>query len=141
MDMLRIRGTRLPAESIAVLGSAGHLKIPSDLQYGQIAPCLSVASASQFACALSLLTSIMPLTHTYGELSGTPAAVAYPNGSHSRLSSAYILQAYINCRELLMHWTPCAFCLARASAGSSIAAKMAIMAITTNSSMRVNPFG
>jgi hypothetical protein len=39
---------------------------------------------------------------------------------------------------LLKHLIPCAFFLAEASAGSSIAAKMAMMAMTTNNSMSVN---
>ncbi len=38
-----------------------------------------------------------------------------------------------------MHWMPCAFCLALAKAGSSIAAKIAIMAMTTSNSIKVNP--
>jgi hypothetical protein len=38
-----------------------------------------------------------------------------------------------------MHWIECAFCLALASAGKSSAARMAMMAITTSSSIRVNP--
>src|ERR1035441_3255099 len=41
------------------------------------------------------------------------------------------------CLRLLVQLTRCALALARASAGSSKAAKMAIMAITTNNSMRV----
>src|SRR5687768_12200758 len=38
-----------------------------------------------------------------------------------------------------MHIIPCAFVLALAKAGKSNPAKIAIMAITTNSSIRVNP--
>ena len=37
-----------------------------------------------------------------------------------------------------MHWARCALHLAAASAGSSIAARMAIMAITTSNSINVN---
>jgi hypothetical protein len=37
-----------------------------------------------------------------------------------------------------MHTMPCALFFAPANAGSNIAAKMAMMAITTNSSIRVN---
>src|SRR5437868_334158 len=38
-----------------------------------------------------------------------------------------------------MHWTPQAFNLARDKAGRSRAARMAMIAITTKSSIRVNP--
>jgi hypothetical protein len=38
-----------------------------------------------------------------------------------------------------MHWIPWAFSLARLKAGKSIAARMAMIAITTKSSMRVKP--
>src|ERR1041385_6615735 len=37
-----------------------------------------------------------------------------------------------------MHWVPCAFNLARLNAGKSMAARMAMMAMTTNSSISVN---
>ena len=37
-----------------------------------------------------------------------------------------------------MHCTPCAFSFAFVNAGKSIAAKMAMIAMTTNNSMRVN---
>ena len=47
-------------------------------------------------------------------------------------------QAVINCLLLLRHWIPWAFILALLNAGKSIDARMAIMAITTSSSMRVN---
>src|SRR5208337_5154378 len=40
---------------------------------------------------------------------------------------------------LLQHWTRCALSLAAASAGNRIAAKMAIMAITTSNSIKVKP--
>src|ERR1043166_3160046 len=57
----------------------------------------------------------------------------------SLLSSQYMIQAVANCFSLLRHTALVAFCLARASAGSSIAARMAIIAITTNNSINVNP--
>src|SRR5882672_3856956 len=44
-----------------------------------------------------------------------------------------------NCFWLLMHWTRLAVALARASAGSSKAARIPMMAITTSNSMRVKP--
>ena len=39
---------------------------------------------------------------------------------------------------LFKHLIDCAFCLAADKAGSSIAARIAIMAITTNNSINVN---
>jgi hypothetical protein len=44
-------------------------------------------------------------------------------------------------RWLLRQTTPCAFCLARESAGRSKPARMAMMAMTTSNSMRVKPQG
>src|ERR1700753_3815136 len=43
------------------------------------------------------------------------------------------------CFKLFMHWMRLAFSLAEASAGSSIAARMAMMAMTTSSSINVKP--
>ena len=43
------------------------------------------------------------------------------------------------CRRLLMHFAPWALTLALERAGSSMAARMAMMAMTTNSSIKVNP--
>src|SRR4051794_18588556 len=44
-----------------------------------------------------------------------------------------------SCLRLLMHFVPCALHLARLRAGSSIAARMAMMAMTTNNSIKVKP--
>src|SRR3974377_1312216 len=44
------------------------------------------------------------------------------------------------CFKLLAHWMRLARSLALASAGNSIAARMAIMAMTTRSSINVKPF-
>src|SRR5882724_876663 len=57
------------------------------------------------------------------------------------LSPAYITSARHNCFWLLMQMADCALRLAAASAGKSIAARMAMMAITTSSSMRVKAGG
>ena len=43
-----------------------------------------------------------------------------------------------NCLTLFMHSACCPFCLALESAGSSIAARIAMMAMTTSSSINVN---
>src|ERR1035437_7805371 len=50
-----------------------------------------------------------------------------------------MIQASVNCLLLFMQPIACAFCLALVSAGSSIAARMAIIAMTTSNSMRVKP--
>ena len=44
------------------------------------------------------------------------------------------------CRRLLKHAACCALRFELASAGNNIAAKMAIMAMTTSNSIKVNPF-
>jgi hypothetical protein len=54
------------------------------------------------------------------------------------LSTAYILQARANCRWLLRQAASVAFSFARVKAGNSRAAKIAIMAITTSNSIKVN---
>src|SRR5216117_866125 len=48
-------------------------------------------------------------------------------------------QASINCLLLLRHLMPCALVFDLASAGSSIEARMAMMAMTTSNSINVNP--
>src|SRR5260370_9465525 len=58
----------------------------------------------------------------------------------SLLSSQYMLQARASCFSLLKQEAINAFCLALARAGSSIAARMAMIATTTSNSMRVNPW-
>ena len=54
------------------------------------------------------------------------------------LPSAYRIQASWIWRKLFRQEMPCALALALARAGSSSAARMAIMAITTSNSMSVN---
>src|SRR5579862_5409954 len=55
----------------------------------------------------------------------------------SLLSPAYNIAPRTICFELLMHSAACARCLALASAGSSNPANIAMMAITTSSSISV----
>ena len=62
-----------------------------------------------------------------------------PAGSQPSLSSTHICRAMLTCLRLDRQPVCWALRLALASAGRSIAAKMAMMAITTNSSMRVKP--
>src|SRR5581483_4064418 len=57
--------------------------------------------------------------------------------SRSALSSEYRCQQALSCLRLLMQFTVCALALARASTGRSREARMAIMAMTTSSSIRV----
>src|SRR2546430_13595167 len=54
---------------------------------------------------------------------------------------AYRVKANWSWRMLLRHWIPCALVLALASAGNKRAARMATIAMTTRSSINVNPFG
>src|SRR5206468_12813442 len=66
-----------------------------------------------------------------------------PPRSHSiilsLLSSAYIIQARVSCLSLDLQKAHVAFNLALDKAGNSMAARMAMMAITTSSSIRVKP--
>ena len=57
----------------------------------------------------------------------------------SSLSWAYIVQARMSCLSLDLQTAPVAFNLALVKAGNSMAARMAMMAITTSSSIRVKP--
>ena len=61
-------------------------------------------------------------------------------GKESRFSPQYITIPSPICRVLLRQAVERAFCLARFNAGSIIAARIAMMAITTNNSMSVNAF-
>src|SRR4051812_48740811 len=65
-----------------------------------------------------------------GEIRQSDAALQFEPTTLSLLSSAYIRHARHNCFWLLRHKAPCALRLADASAGNSIAAKMAMMAMT-----------
>jgi hypothetical protein len=57
----------------------------------------------------------------------------------SLLSVVKRLKPNPSCRNWFTHWMRWALALAAARVGSSIAAKIAMMAITTNSSIRVKP--
>jgi len=76
---------------------------------------------------------------------GLPAVPTRPSlpflGSLPSLSSGYIIQPVVSCLVLFIQWAPIAFCLALARAGKSIPARIAIIAITTRSSISVNPVG
>ncbi len=49
-----------------------------------------------------------------------------------------MIHAVCNCFMLFMHATFCAFDLAEERAGNNIAARIAMMAMTTSSSIKVN---
>ena len=55
------------------------------------------------------------------------------------LSVAYTQLARVNCRTLFLHWISFARSRAEDSTGNSSAAKMAMMAMTTRSSIKVKP--
>src|SRR2546426_301881 len=59
-------------------------------------------------------------------------------GNFSLLSSAYIIHDSPSCLRLAIHLIPCALVLALARAGRSMLARIAIIAITTSSSIKVN---
>src|SRR3954471_3387431 len=58
-------------------------------------------------------------------------------GRRSPLSFTYMIQARMSCLLLFMHETACARALARLKAGNSMAAKIAMIAMTTSNSIRV----
>src|ERR1019366_7924859 len=55
------------------------------------------------------------------------------------VSFIYMKLARVNCLALPMHFVLCEFNLAEASAGNNIAARMAMMAMTTSNSINVKP--
>src|SRR5262245_12757253 len=59
------------------------------------------------------------------------------NGTRSSLSFAYMNQVVCNCLRLFMQWVARARSLAFDNAGSSNAARIAMMAMTTNNSISV----
>jgi hypothetical protein len=67
-------------------------------------------------------------------VSGTPWLFT----NKSPLSSAYNVQASDSCLRLLLQVNDSAFALVLVSVGSNRAARIAIIAITTSNSMRVN---
>src|SRR5438876_755394 len=143
--MLRMRGMRWPwngpNDGTMVERSAGHFQMPADLpQYPQSALFLRSTSTSQLE-RLAGSKSIRPVTQTYGSVFGLPPPPpeALANGMRSLLSCEYWTHASVNCRMLFMHIMPWALSLDLLRAGRSIAARMAMMAITTSSSISVQP--
>src|SRR5439155_26729627 len=64
-------------------------------------------------------------------------ALLLQSGNFSRLSSQYIAMLRYCCFSLFRQMMRCAFSFVVARAGKSIAARMAMMAMTTKSSIRV----
>src|SRR5271167_3803803 len=82
----------------------------------------------------------LPAIHEPAKLIGPLAAMPHLlGGMTSLLSSVYIAQQSWNCFKLFMHCRAWALVLALLKAGNSIAARMAMMAITTSNSIRVKP--
>src|SRR5277367_3952671 len=82
----------------------------------------------------------LPAIHEPAKLTGPLAAMPHLlGGMTSLLSSVYIAQQSWSCFKLLVHCRAWALVLALLKAGNSIAARMAIMAITTSNSTRVKP--
>src|SRR2546423_15662184 len=77
-----------------------------------------------------------PPTHASGGETPVLAEIQFGT-TQSLLSPAYITQHKSSCLMLLRHLILCAFALARPNAGRSIAAKIAMIAITTKSSIKV----
>jgi len=69
-----------------------------------------------------------------------PLAVAVCKGDIGSFLITYIIQAWANCFTFDIHEIARAFSRAWAKTGKRIAAKIAMIAITTSSSMSVKPF-
>jgi hypothetical protein len=87
-----------------------------------------------------LVVSFMFPAHQYlPQSSGELVPVSSTGATLSLLSCAYMIQASCSCFSLFMHLMPCAFVFAFESAGKSMLANMAMIAITTSNSIKVNP--
>src|ERR1035438_1009471 len=67
--------------------------------------------------------------------------LAYKPAVLSLLSPAYMIQPSVNCFVQFIQLTAQAFCFALLKAGNNMAARMAIMAMTTSNSINVKPRG
>src|SRR5713101_6852295 len=68
-----------------------------------------------------------------------PAEPSMLGGRASPFSRTYMCHPNCNCLRLFMQAMDCALALALANAGDSMPARIAMMAMTTSSSMSVNP--
>src|SRR5438874_6901460 len=89
---------------------------------------------------VEVVVRYLPLSNILNHQSGvTPGQVpVFKGGRNSLLSWAYIVKARAICVLLLTQAMALAFSFALDRAGSSIAARIAIIAITTSNSIRVN---
>src|SRR5262245_37868026 len=120
--------------------SCGHLKISTLFANLKIRPFLSRRLSVELASPGTQLALGMP-DWAFGSLGfevRRPELLAIFWGIRSSLSLAYIIHANWSCFRLLRHLMPWAVALDFESAGSSIAARIAMMAMTTNNSIRVN---
>jgi len=118
-----------------VLMSAGHLNTSAFCRYfPSKAPFLGSSNKPLSILFLLELKSKWPGTQIFPVRESPRLPAKKP-----LLSPAYISQARATCLLLLMQLIPVALALALAKAGSNKPAKIAIMAITTSSSMRVKP--
>src|SRR5215471_3417764 len=112
--------------------------MPADLPvYGHIGLFVMSLLMSQFARAEE--KSRLPVIQLGRSFKKPlPSSLRQVNNK-SLLSSAHILQASVSCFVLLRQEIPCDLVFAFPSTGNSIAAKIAMIAITTSNSMRVKP--
>ena len=87
-------------------------------------------------CLFIIFITLMPASH--GQFPVRPPHLSRLYGSLFSFSLPYICQASPICLRLLRQLVRFADSLARASAGKSSDARMAIMAMTTSSSIKVN---
>src|SRR5580698_6749110 len=65
--------------------------------------------------------------------------LAYKFAVLSLLSPAYMIQPSVSCLVQFIQLTPQAFCFALLKAGNNMAARIAMMAMTTSNSINVKP--
>src|SRR6185436_21192679 len=100
------------------------------------------AGQRQTLLEVEVLVTYLPVSKILNHQSRvTPGQVpVFTGGKYSVWSPAYIINASPICLLLLTHAIPFALPLALDSAGSSIAARIAMIAITTSNSISVKPF-
>lgn len=113
--------------------SPGHLKISADFKYAAIADMFgSNRSAVLMFAELFRWSKYGVVGNQFNPMAGA---------NRSSLSTVNMNIAKVICFVLLMHLMPCALIFALESAGNNIAARIAMIAITTSNSIKVNPRG
>ncbi len=129
-----------------VLRSAGHLYTAKVLTYGNNSPFMMNCGSIHIVLGESLGFTL-PNTQFALEPPGCAAGsfgfvtndcIPPVRTILSSLSIEYKLQPICNCLRLFRQPMPCPFCLALPRTGKSSAARIAIMVITTSSSISVN---